>query len=210
MVRVGPAAVHVLEAVRTIVERDRVVAQVDSVHLNEGGHHLSLRVRDRARGRKRPLVRDSARQRSRQVAAVVERLRRVRRSHDVREGHVDRITWILMRTYDGADPFEDVGPIDRQEDQRQDDQDRRDPLAAIGRASRRRRPLVVLVLLITECPTARSGFRPEGVLLPTRFWLRSHRTGRPTQLRLASNSLSVPRVVALASRLLPKQGDMTV
>src|SRR5256885_16822831 len=97
-----------------------------------------------------------------------------------------------MPAFDGADRFEGVAPIDRQEEPLQDDHDRRDPLAAIGRASRRRRPQVVLVVLITECRTARFGFRPEVVLLPTRFWLRSHRTGRPTQFRLASNSLSIP------------------
>ena len=126
MVRIGPSAVHVLEMVRAIVEGDRVVPQVDPGHLNEGRHDLSLRVCNRARRRERPLVRDPAGLRTGPVAAVVERLGRVRGPQDLVEGHIDWIAGILMGIHDRGDPLEDVGTVDCQDDQHQDDLDRRE------------------------------------------------------------------------------------
>ena len=203
MVRIGPSAVHVLEMVRAIVEGDRVVPQVDPGHLNEGRHDLSLRVCNRARRRERPLVRDPAGLRTGPVAAVVERLGRVRGPQDLVEGHIDWIAGILMGIHDRGDPLEDVGTVDCQDDQHQDDRDGRDPLAAVGRTSRRRRRRIVLVVLVDSLE-ARFGLWPEAVLSPAPISLRSHRTGRPAELRQTANSLPVP--LRRRDSIPPKRG----
>src|SRR5436309_11567833 len=85
VVRIGGAAVDVLEVIRAIVEGQAVIAQVDAVHLDEGGDGFSVRVPDKAGRGERTFVGNPAGGRSRSIAAPVERLRRIRRGQDVRE-----------------------------------------------------------------------------------------------------------------------------
>src|SRR3989440_12132537 len=97
-----------------------------------------------------------------------------------------------MGIHDRGDPLEDVGTVDCQDYQSQADRDGRDPLAAVRRTSRHWRRMIVIVVVLVEPVEARFGLWPEAALSPAPTWLRSHRTGRPVELRKTANSLPVP------------------
>src|SRR5947208_14083872 len=62
---------------------------------------------------------------SRSVTAPVERLRRVRRAQDVRENLHDRSAGALLGIHDRNHEADQIGPVESDEDQRDDDEDRR-------------------------------------------------------------------------------------